>query len=129
MRKEPKPKSSNSFINLLVLVAIIWGGFYFYNQGHLDNLLYRLGIGWEAVTSIEQATCEGLKKGAIGQELKNNSTGVTIEISAVRNIEEISRTKSELVCQGELLTDGNFSLIEITLSDWDGEFFVEYQAF
>ena len=111
------------------MVVIIWGGFYFYNQGHLDNLLYRLGVGWESVTSIEEATCEGLKKGAIGQELKNTSTGVTSEIGAVRNIEEISRTKSELVCQGELLTDGNYSLIEITLSDWDGEFFIEYQAF
>ena len=42
--------------------------------------------------------------------------------------EEISRNDNELVCMGELLTAGNYSMLTMTVSDWEGELWVQYQA-
>ena len=70
-----------------------------------------------------------MKENAIGEKLENQETGVLNEIVAIRKIEELSRTEIELVCKGELLAMGNNDVIEITVSDWDGEFMVEYRAY
>ena len=132
MRKEPKQSSGTGLINLIFIVVIGYLGYGAYQQGYLDDLLREAGIGYVPITSIEDVTCQELKDGAIGEQLKNQQTGVVSEIVAIRNVEEVSRTQSELVCKGELLTDGGDILndvIEITISDWDGEFIIEYISY
>ena len=47
----------------------------------------------------------------------------------VRNFVEMSRNDNELVCLGEMVSEGLFTTLMITLSDWEGDLFVEYQAF
>lgn len=129
MRKEPKPSRGNGLINLLFIVVGGWIVISLYQAGHLDDLLREAGIGYVPITSIEDVTCQELKDSAIGEQLKNQKTGVVSEIVAIRNVEEVSRTQSELVCRGELLAEGNNDVIEITISDWDGEFMIEYRSY
>ena len=43
-------------------------------------------------------------------------------------IKEIKRNKEELVCRGEVLVKGNYNTIEIKLSNWDGELFLEWEV-
>ena len=128
MRKEPQPRKGIGFMNLLFLVVIGWFVYNAYQLGYLDKLLSTFEDG-HSFTSIEETTCEDLKETAKGRELSNDTE--TWEIFKVRNIEETSRTENELVCSGELLIDGNakFSILMITLSDWDGELVVEYNAY
>ena len=47
---------------------------------------------------------------------------------AVRNIREIKRNKEELVCRCEVLTDGIYEDITISLTDWDGDLFVQWEV-
>ena len=129
MRKEPKPSRGNWLINLIFIVVIGYLGYGAYQQGYLDDLLREAGIGYVPITSIEDVTCQELKDNAIGEQLKNQQTGVVSEIVAIRNVQEVSRSEVELVCRGELLAEGNNDVIEITVSDWDGEFMVEYRAY
>jgi hypothetical protein len=129
LRKEPKPSRGNGLINLLFIVVGGWIVISLYQAGHLDDLLREAGIGYVPITSIEDVTCQELKDSAIGEQLKNQKTGVVSEIVAIRNVEEVSRTQSELVCRGELLAEGNNDVIEITISDWDGEFMIEYRSY
>ena len=46
----------------------------------------------------------------------------------VRNIKQIKRNDEELVCKGEVLAQGIYETITITLSDWDGRLFVEWEV-
>ena len=110
-------------IGLGVVVWLVYGA---YERGYLDNLFNQSRDGHTFV-SIEEATCNELKDTAIGREL-SNETG-SWEVMGVRDIEEISRNANELVCSGEVLTKGNWSIITITLSDWDGDIFLEWQVF
>ncbi|MDC1386964.1 hypothetical protein N8384_06185 [Candidatus Thioglobus sp.] len=64
----------------------------------------------------------------IGRELTNDITEISSEVMGVRNIKEIKRNKQELVCRGEVLAKGNYNTIEIKLSDWDGELFLEWEV-
>ena len=50
------------------------------------------------------------------------------EVMGVRNIKEIKRNEQELVCRGEVLAKGMYETITITLSDWDGDLFVEWEV-
>ena len=127
MRKEPKPRKGTGFMNLLFLVVVVWIVWGLYQQGTFDRFLNNY-VG-HPFKSIEDTTCNDLKENAIGQKLSNDTSEKTTEVMGVRNIEEISRNKNELVCMGEVLTKGNYSTITITLSDWDGELFVQWQIF
>jgi hypothetical protein len=127
IRKEPKPSRGNGFMNLLFLVVVVWLGYGAYQQGYLDKLLGTLE-GGHTFTSIEETTCDELKESAIGRELTNSLTEEVTEVMGVRNVKEIKRNKEELVCRGEVLSDGNYNTIEITLSDWDGELFDEWEV-
>ena len=131
MRKEPKPSRGNGLINLIFIVVIGWLGYGAYQQGYLDDLLRETGIGWEPITSLEDLTCQEVKEGAIGEKLDNRETGVVVEIIAIRDFVEVSRTESELVCRGELLTDdgGANDVLKATISDWDGKFMIQYSAY
>ena len=127
MRKEPKPSRGNGFMNLLFLVVVVWLGYGAYQQGYLDKLLGTLE-GGHTFTSIEETTCDELKESAIGKELSNSVTDEVTEVMGVRNIKEIKRNNEELVCRGEVLAQGMYETITITLSDWDGDLFVEWKV-
>ena len=127
MRKEPKPSRGNGLINLIFIVVIGWLGYGAYQQGYLDRLLNEFQ-GGHTFTSIEGTTCDELKESAIGRKLTNSLTEQETEVLAVRNIRETKRNKEELVCKGEALTDGIYDDITITLSDWDGDLFVNWEV-
>jgi|TARA_B110000438_G_scaffold247159_1_gene249160 hypothetical protein len=127
MRKEREARKGTGFMNLLFLVVVVWLGYGAYQQGYLDNLLGTLE-GGHTFTSIEGTTCDDLKESAIGQELTNSVTDEVTEVMGVRNIKEIKRNNEELVCRGEVLAKGMYETITITLSDWDGELFVEWEV-
>ena len=105
-------------IGLVVVVWIVWG---MNESGFFD------GFFGSSITSVADATCEDLQESAIGQELKNE-TGATWEVKGVRNSIEISRNDNELVCVGELLTAGNYSMLTMTVSDWEGKLWIQYEA-
>ena len=127
MRKEPKPRKGIGFMNLLFLVVIGWFVYNAYQLGYLDKLLSTFESG-HSFTSIEETTCEDLKQSAIGQELTNSVSDEVTEVMGVRNIKEIKRNNEELVCRGEVLAKGNYNTIEIKLTDWDGELFVQWEV-
>ena len=127
MRKEPKPSKGNGLINLIFIVVIGWLGYGAYQQGYLDRLLNEFQ-GGHTFTSIEGTTCDELKESAIGKELSNSVTDEVTEVMGVRNIKEIKRNEQELVCRGEVLAQGMYETITITLSDWDGDLFVEWEV-
>ena len=106
-------------IGLVVVVWIVWG---MNESGFFD------GFFGSSITTVADATCEDLQKSAIGQELKNE-TGATWEVKGVRNSIEISRNDNELVCVGELLSGGLFPQLQMTMSNWDGEYFIQYLAY
>jgi hypothetical protein len=127
MRKEPQPRKGIGFMNLLFLVVIGWFVYNAYQLGYLDKLLSTFE-GGHSFTSIEETTCEDLKQSAIGQELTNSVSDEVTEVMGVRNIKEIKRNNEELVCRGEVLAKGNYNTIEIKLTDWDGELFVQWEV-
>ena len=127
MRKEPQPRKGIGFMNLLFLVVIGWFVYNAYQLGYLDKLLSTFESG-HSFTSIEETTCEDLKQSAIGQELTNSVSDEVTEVMGVRNIKEIKRNNEELVCRGEVLAKGNYNTIEIKLTDWDGELFVQWEV-
>ena len=127
MRKEREARKGTGFMNLLFLVVVVWLGYGAYQQGYLDNLLGTLE-GGHTFTSIEGTTCDDLKESAIGQELTNSVTDEVTEVMGVRNVKEIKRNNEELVCRGEVLAKGNYNTIEIKLSNWDGELFLEWEV-
>ena len=127
MRKEPKPSKGNGLINLIFIVVIGWLCYGAYQQGYLDNLINQFQ-GGHTFTSIKGTTCDELKESAIGRELTNSLTEEVTEVMGVRNVKEIKRNEQELVCRGEVLAQGMYETITITLSDWDGDLFVEWEV-
>ena len=127
MRKEAKTNKGNTLMNMIFLAVVVWLVYGAYQQGYLDKLLGTLE-GGHTFTSIEETTCDELKESAIGRELTNNLTDEATEVMGVRNIKEIKRNEQELVCRGEVLAKGMYETITITLSDWDGELFVEWEV-
>lgn len=97
---------------------------------YFDGFINKYFDGGHPFTSIEETTCEDLKETAVGTEL-SNAEGESWEVFKVRNIEETSRTEDELVCSGELLIDGNaqYSVLMVTLADWNGELVLEFNAY
>jgi len=126
MRKEPKPNKGNGLMNLIFLAVVIWLGYGAYQEGYLDKLIGTFQ-GGHTFSSIEGTTCDELKESAIGRELTNSLTDEATEVMGVRNIKEIKRNEQELVCRGEVLAKGMYETITITLSDWDGELFVQWE--
>ena len=114
-------------MNMIFLAVVVWLVYGAYQQGYLDKLLSTFEDG-HSFTSIEETTCEDLKQSAIGRELTNDITEISAEVMGVRNIKEIKRNKEELVCRGEVLAKGNYNTIEIKLSNWDGELFLEWEV-
>ena len=119
-----KTAKSNIILNMIGLAFVVWLIYGAYERGYLDSFLDK---GYSFI-SIEDTTCEDLQKDAVGIELENADSSSTWEVIGVRNSKEISRNNNELVCVGELLSHGNFSELEMTLSDWDGKYWVEYVA-
>jgi hypothetical protein len=126
MREEPQPKRGIGFMNLLFLVVIGWFGYNAYQLGYLDKLLDTID-GGHSFYNIEETTCTDLKDDAVGETISNDTD--TYEIMGVRNFQEISRTEKELVCMGEMVSQGTFTQLSITLADYDGNLIVQYQAY
>jgi hypothetical protein len=121
-RKTAKSNIILNMIGLGVLVWIVWG---VNEQGYFDGFLNQyFGHNF---TSIEDTTCRDLKDSAVGQTLSNETS--TWKVMGVRNFVEMSRNDNELVCLGEMVSEGLFTTLMITLSDWEGDLFVKYQAF
>ena len=127
MRKEAKTNKGNTLMNMIFLAVVVWLVYGAYQQGYLDNLLGTFE-GGHTFTSIEGTTCDELKESAIGRELTNSSSDEVTEVMGVRNIKEIKRNEQELVCRGEVLAKGMYETITITLSDWDGDLFVQWEV-
>ena len=126
MRKESKTNKGNTLMNMIFLAVVVWLVYGAYQQGYLDKLIGTFQ-GGHTFTSIEETTCDELKESAIGRELTNSLTDEATEVMGVRNIKEIKRNEQELVCRGEVLAKGMYETITITLSDWDGELFVQWE--
>ena len=126
MRKEAKTNKGNTLMNMIFLAVVVWLVYGAYQQGYLDKLIGTFQ-GGHTFTSIEETTCDELKESAIGRELTNSLTDEATEVMGVRNIKEIKRNEQELVCRGEVLAKGMYETITITLSDWDGELFVQWE--
>ena len=126
MRKEAKTNKGNTLMNMIFLAVVVWLVYGAYQQGYLDKLIGTFQ-GGHTFTSIEETTCDELKESAIGRELTNNLTDEATEVMGVRNVKEIKRNNEELVCRGEVLAKGMYETITITLSDWDGELFVQWE--
>ena len=127
MRKEPKPSKGNGLINLIFIAVVGWLIYGAYQQGYLDKLFETIE-GGHTFTSIKGTTCDELKESAIGRELTNSLTEEVTEVMGVRNVKEIKRNEQELVCRGEVLAQGMYETITITLSDWDGDLFVQWEV-
>ena len=127
MRKEAKTNKGNTLMNMIFLAVVVWLVYGAYQQGYLDKLIGTFQ-GGHTFTSIEETTCDELKESAIGRELTNSLTDEATEVMGVRNIKEIKRNEQELVCRGEVLAQGMYETITITLSDWDGDLFVEWEV-
>jgi hypothetical protein len=122
-----KTAKSNIILNMIGLGVVVWIVWGVNEQGYFDGFLNQY-FG-SSITSIADATCEDLQESAIGQVLKND-TGGTWEVMGVRNSKEISRNDNELVCMGELLSENfNYKGLMMTASDWEGELWVQYQAY
>ena len=127
MRKEAKTNKGNTLMNMIFLAVVVWLVYGAYQQGYLDKLIGTFQ-GGHTFTSIEETTCDELKESAIGRELTNSSSDEVTEVMGVRNIKEIKRNEQELVCRGEVLAKGMYETITITLSDWDGDLFVQWEV-
>ena len=119
-------KVKKSYGGVFFLAILIFVGFVVWDSGVLDRYL-DIDRGY-SFSSIENTTCEDLEKDAIGAELKNDN-GTTWEVMGVRNSIEITRNDDELVCVGELLSGGLFPQLQMTMSNWDGEYFIQYLAY
>jgi hypothetical protein len=120
-----KTEKSNIILNMIGLGVVVWIVWGVNEQGYFDGFLNQyFGHNF---TSIEDTTCRDLKDSAVGQTLSNETS--TWKVMGVRNFVEMSRNDNELVCLGEMVSEGLFTTLMITLSDWEGDLFVEYQAF
>ena len=68
-----------------------------------------------------------MQESAVGVELSNVG-GDTWKVRDVRNSKEISRSKSKLVCVGEMMYDGVGNQLRIELSDVDNKLWVKYEV-
>ena len=123
-----KQEKSNIILNMIGLGVLVWIVVGLNERGYFDGFFNEYGRDGHSFTSIEETTCDELKQSAIGRELTNSISEEVTEVKGVRNVKEIKRNKQELVCKGEVLADGMYETITITLSDWDGELFVETEV-
>ena len=120
--KKKTTKSNNAFW-FLVLIGV--GGYLLWDSGYLDR--YLDADAYHSFDSVENTTCRDLQESAVGIEL-SNAAGDTWEVRDVRNSKEVSRSKSKLVCVGELMFDGLGDELRIELSDVDNKLWVRYEV-
>ena len=118
--KKKVKKGSGGFW-FLVFIAIV--GYLGWNSGQFDEYFNE----YNSFDSVENTTCRDLQESAIGVEL-SNTIGNTWEVRGVRNSKEVSRSKSKLVCAGELMFDGVGNQLRIELSDVDNKLWVRYKV-
>ncbi len=118
--KKKVKKGSGGFW-FLVFIAIV--GYLGWNSGQFDEYFNE----YNSFDSVENTTCRDLQESAIGVEL-SNAIGNTWEVRGVRNSKEVSRSKSKLVCAGELMFHGVGNQLRMELSDVDNKLRVRYKV-
>ena len=118
--KKKVKKGNGGWWGLVVLSISV---FFLYDGGYLTGYINKYFSG---ISSIEGATCKDLQERAVGVELTDGTN--TFRVIDVRNSKEISRSKSKLVCLGELMYDGRADKLRITLTDVDDKMWIEYEA-
>ena len=121
-----KTTKSNIIINMIGLGVVVWIVWGMNEQGFFDGFLN--GLSSNSLGSIEETTCTDLQEYTIGGKLEN-SEGDTWKIYDIRDSKEISRTKTELVCVGELQWDGwSGSKLRMELSETGGKRWYSYRV-
>ena len=118
--KKKVKKGSGGFWFLVFIVIV---GYLGWNSGQFDEYFNE----YNSFDSVENTTCRDLQESAVGVEL-SNAIGNTWEVRGVRNSKEVSRSKSKLVCAGELMFDGVGNQLRIELSDVDNKLWVRYKV-
>ena len=127
-----KTAKSNIILNMIGLGVVVWIVWAVNEQGYFDGFLNQY-FG-SSITTVADATCEDLQRRVVGIELESLTGPVTdrtitaVTVDAVRNLVEISRNDNRFVCMGELLTAGNYSMLTMTVSDWEGKLWIQYEA-
>ena len=117
-----KVKESSIIINMIWIAVVIWIVWGVNQTGVFDRSYSR----W---SSIEETTCKDLQEYTIGRKL-SNQLGNEWEIIDIRNSKEASRTKSKLVCRGDLkLNPPTDNRVEMELSYEDGKFWYDYKVY
>ena len=115
-------KGSGGFWLLVFLGIVGWFIWTLNDSGLLDG-------SYSPFTSIEETTCKDLQEHTIGRKL-SNQIGNTWEIIDIRNSKEASRTKSKLVCRGELkLNPPTENRVEMELTYEDGKMWFDYKVY
>ena len=120
--KKKVKKGSGGFLFFILAVVVIWFLWSMNEDGVFDGSYSRF-------TSIEETTCKDLQEYTIGRKL-SNQIGNEWEIIDIRNSKEASRTKSKLVCRGELkLNPPTDNRVEMELSYEDGKMWFDYKVY
>ena len=115
-------KGSGGFWLLVFLGIVGWFIWTLNDAGLLDG-------SYSPFTSIEETTCKDLQEHTIGRKL-SNQIGNTWEIIDIRNSKEASRTKSKLVCRGELkMNPPTENRVEMELTYEDGKMWFDYKVY
>ena len=118
--KKKVKKGSGGFWFIVFIVVV---GYLGWSSGQFN----RFFDGYHSFDSVENTTCRDLQESAVGVELSNVG-GDTWKVRDVRNSKEISRSKSKLVCVGEMMYDGVGNQLRIELSDVDNKLWVKYEV-
>ena len=120
--KKKVKKGSGGFLFFILAVVVIWFLWSMNEDGVFDGSYSRF-------TSIEETTCKDLQEHTIGRKL-SNQIGNTWEIIDIRNSKEASRTKSKLVCRGELkMNPPTENRVEMELTYEDGKMWFDYKVY
>lgn len=116
-----KTTKSNILINMIWIAVVIWIVWGMNESGVFDSNRQVFG-------SIEDTTCRDLQEYTIGRKM-GNQVGDTWKIRDIRNSKEVSRSKSKLVCRGELKMDGwSGNRIRMELTFVDGKQWYDYSV-
>jgi hypothetical protein len=118
-----KVKESSVIIRMIWLAVIVW------IVWELMTSYVDFNNNYSRWSSIEETTCQDLQEYTIGRKL-SNQLGNEWEIIDIRNSKETSRTKSKLVCRGDLkLNPPTENRVEMELTYEDGKYWYDYRIY
>ena len=118
-----KVKESSIIIRMIWLTVVIW------IVWELMTSYVDFNKSYSRWSSIEETTCKDLQEYTIGRKM-SNQLGNEWEIIDIRNSKETSRTKSKLVCRGDLkLNPPTDDRVEMELTYEDGKMWFDYRVY